>query len=166
LKKENEEVTLEGLGINKDVVEQMRWDDLNAIFIELATDVQKQQTLILELAKQHENIINNDTSTYSMVSGLIKSIDDVATDIVNIRKEHSINNVTRTGPVDKNNTDDVMLNIELTSKYVTAREVLTNLTSTGFIDIFSKLKIDGAKEMVAVTKAGREAKSKIDHEIK
>ena len=129
------------------------WENLQLAQKELGEGIVKQSILISELAKTHEEIINSDKEISDSVNGLSLAIRDVADAARLTSIKHSTKTSTReiptvgtiTLPTEMRKglvTDDDKLDyLGIAGEYITHAEELAHISTTGYVDIFSKLKI-------------------------
>lgn len=138
LKDEEQEV----LGTFKVSEENVSWDELENHYKEIARDIIDLQMLIAGMAKENEVVINSNPKIYGIVSGLLKTISDVSTEIVNIRSTFAPTNALRSGTIDKDDEDNVIIYLTASSNFISAAEKLANLSAVAITDIISMLKLD------------------------
>jgi len=154
--------------------EEVKWDDLVDARTSTVETLIEQQTLLSELVKSEEDKINNDQEIFALVDGLSKTFNDLAGDINKLAVEHAtvttdveINGGTVTVPKEFkkgviDNNDDELAYLTIGSNYVAIEEKIGHITSTAYIDIYTKLKMDVKDLIEAAKEAGVDANDKGD----
>lgn len=135
--KTNDSVEVSNIKID----EPLHWEGLVQIRKDLVTNVIEQQALVLELAKKYEEILKKDTETSHALNGLMLTIQDLATNIAEITKEHQDDNGNYFTGIAEG--DDAILDyLRIASTYISIEENLANLIATAYLDVFTKLTTD------------------------
>jgi len=132
-----------------DKIEKMYWEELGLQYETSGKLIMQQQLLTHELIKRHSDAIDADKETTEIIRGLLLSYQDIAKELMGIvvkhgefkgeGKERRI--FFKRGEV-KLGDDEEFTYLRLFAEYITVQEEITTLSTTGFIDIFTKLKLD------------------------
>jgi len=134
----------EGISIDTTMKDDaLYWDGLIEMREDLLKSIFVQNSIILELVQTHEAAINASKEIYEQSDGLIKSIQDINKDVELISAKHTLNGELRRGIIDTS-TNDPEKYLYIGTEYVNLTETLSNLMSTAYLDIFTKLKISTA----------------------
>jgi len=115
------------------------WDELHATHKGMASDILDLQMLVVTMVKTNEQKIDSDPKLYAMVTGLMKSIDDVALEL----KETQDRYIGKgTGLIDKDDEEGNMLYVETLGRYIGIGEKFAVLSSTAITDIVTLINLD------------------------
>jgi len=141
-----------------DVKESISWDDLAETHKETMASIQAQIAMVEELQKKcpegaEEEVIKG-------FDGLIKSFRDLIIDTATNGVQHAVTTTSDTmpngkvleyatefmsGPLDDD--DDALEYINVGSKYYNTQEKVMALMSTGWVDLFTTMKMSKVKEI-------------------
>jgi len=126
------------IGVVKVDPSKISWQELLDIHKTMAADIIDLQMLVVTMVKTNERVIDLDKELYAVVTGLMKTIDDVALELKdNFERFKDKGN----GSIDKENEDDCMLYVEINAAYIATGEKLMNLSSTAITDILTKINL-------------------------
>jgi len=152
--------------------EPVKWEDLVDARTSTVTTLMEQQTLLAELVETEQDKINNDAEIFAIIDGLGKTFNDLAGDINTLSIEHATettevevkgNKVTipteyKSGVI--TDSDGELAYLTLGSNYVAIEEKIAHITSTTYIDIYTKLKMD-VTDLVDAANTGVEVQKDI-----
>jgi len=153
--------------------EVVDWSELELARNEAADDLIQQQMLFTELATVYKEKLNNDKEAFAIVDGAVKTFYDIANEIVENSLQHaveteeiepgvSIPTKYRSGTV--TGTDEQLEYFGIASKYIHTAEKIAYISSTMYLDVFAKLKLDatelsnaynqGVSDLATITQKG------------
>ena len=150
-----ESIEVDGIKFDEDIY----WEGLIDAKNGVTKEILAQQQLVLELAKKHEADLKANPSTLASVEGLMKAIQDLATDIPNIMARHQVDGKFKEGKLDATNIDDSLEYLEIASQYISIGENLSNLISTAYLDIFARLSLPTDNLSATIKKGNKELKN-------
>jgi len=129
----------------EEVPDNMYWDDLIDLKNETVRLLLAQQQLLIQLAEYHKAEVSINVPLNEAVNGLMKSYQDVGVEIRKTMDRHLTfdnGNITiiRSGLVSKDN-DEYLEYISIAGEYIGAQELIGNLSTTAYLDIFAQLKV-------------------------
>ena len=121
------------------------WDDLVELRKEVVKDLIEQQALVNETVKQIQHLILKDNKLSVAVKGLLSSFTDIAEKVrqnMNFHMQLDENNNIidyKKGPINTEN-DEMYDYIKISSNYISAKEQISHLLATAYLEIFTLVK--------------------------
>lgn len=135
-----------------------KWDDLKTVYLETIETISSQVALIEELQKQYaanrELVVEDLNDSFK---GLKLSFRDLVKDAMTIAIEHATETTEiatadhgltevpvkfRTGVLDPDDEDAEYTYVNIATRYLNTQETVTNLITTGWVDLFATLRIE------------------------
>lgn len=144
--KNKKEVKLDTIDSGSEFAQgDLNWEDLVVAKDEAVRSIIGQQHLLFELASLYKDRLENDQELYASVQGLMKSYQDIASDVKvtmlkHITFEDDKITAIKSGVVDQS-TDEYYDYIQIGGEYIAAQEKIGHLAATAYLDIFTQLKL-------------------------
>jgi len=119
--------------------DEISWSDVLETHKDMSDKLVGLQMMIVQMVKQNEQAIDNDPKLYAVVTGLMKTVDDVAKELKEIYMTfgHKGN-----GLVAVDNESDVKLYLKASQEYILVTEKLLNLSSTAITDVLTMINLN------------------------